>query len=632
MHRGQFGVAVLAMAAVMGVGAAQQADTVIYNGKVLTVDAKFSVAEAVAVKDGKIASVGKTDDVLKMAGPNTVKIDLKGKTLIPGLINTHVHVESPGAYGSEMPASKRKTYPLNLRAVKNKEDVLKQIRDTITAFKFKPGEWIYFTTNPRGDQGKMLFDELNRWELDKAAPDNPVAMTLGVPVENVIMVNSKAIDLLWKKYGDFVEKYGRFWVDAAGKPSGILEPPAVRILFEDPDFVPSPAPEDVAPAYKKLLEENYTALGTTTISGGLHTSTVEAYQLLDSRGEMPVRYGYGVMSTFGMPGASNKPFKMGSGTDKIWITSMSSRAIDGAGSRMCINVKRDSGSAAAATGDGAVLMGLSAASEWWPRGQCSMDIEYNGGTRGARLKGNYFVEWFNEVAQDGLRSANSHTAGDASHSMLLTELEKIDRAKPGSVKGWAMDHCDLVDPKDIPRAAKLGMMWSCYPDYAIRSEVTAAFGEKVANTYPVPIKSMLDAGINVSLEGSWVGLETMITRKNDKGIVVGADQKVDRATGLRIATQNGANYVLKGNQLGSIESGKLADLVVLDRDYMTIPEDEISDVKSLMTMLGGKIIYLRTDFATDQNLKPAGALISTFEELRKRRPGGGTGGGGGEGN
>ena len=95
---------------------------------------------------------------------------------------------------------------------------------------------------------------------------------------------------------------------------------------------------------------------------------------------------------------------------------------------------------------------------------------------------------------------------------------------------------------------------------------------------------------------------------------------VDRATALRVATRNGANYVLKGDTLGSIEAGKLADLVVIDQDYMTMPEEDISEVRALVTMIGGKFQFLHSDFANEYNLKPAGALISTLEDLQNRRP------------
>ncbi len=117
------------------------ADTILYNGKILTVDAQSSVAEAVAVSGDRILAVGTNEEVLGLAGPDTLQIDLKGKTVTPGLIHTHVHMESPGRYGRDLPASQSKRYPLNFRIVQTKEDVIKQIKDTIAAFQFEPGEW-----------------------------------------------------------------------------------------------------------------------------------------------------------------------------------------------------------------------------------------------------------------------------------------------------------------------------------------------------------------------------------------------------------------------------------------------------------------------------------------------------------
>ena len=300
---------------------------------------------------------------------------------------------------------------------------------------------------------------------------------------------------------------------------------------------------------------------------------------------------------------------------------MSARGVDGAGSRMCISLDRNSQAVAAAEGGKSTMMELSAVSEWWPRGQCNLDIDDIGATKGARFKANYFMEWFNQGARDGLRSANLHVSGDESYSRLISELERIDLANPGAVRGWAMDHCTMVKPQDIPRAAKLGIMWSCQPlGEGNRAPMVAeAFGDSVAHTFVFPIKSMLNAGINVSLEGLWAGVETLITRKDEEGKVWGPDERLDREVALRVATQNGAHDVLNGDKLGSIEPGKLADLVVLDRDYMTISEEDISETQSLMTCSVGKSFFCIPNFPREHKLRPEGVLVWTSEELRKRR-------------
>ncbi len=211
--------------------------------------------------------------------------------------------------------------------------------------------------------------------------------------------------------------------------------------------------------------------------------------------------------------------------------------------------------------------------------------------------------------------------------MMLNAWERIDQAEPGAVKGWAFDHCTMVPPDAIPRAAALELMFSCKMVNAISSDLErgarstlGAFGAEILHTYGAPIGSMLKAGINVSSEGSWDSIETMITRLDYEGKVWGPDQRIDRQTALKVGTQNGANYVLKGDQLGSLEPGKFADLLILDRDYMSMPAEEISEMRPLMTMKGGKFIFLRTDFSNEYNLKPVGAEISTLEELRARRP------------
>ena len=133
---------------------------------------------------------------------------------------------------------------------------------------------------------------------------------------------------------------------------------------------------------------------------------------------------------------------------------------------------------------------------------------------------------------------------------------------------------------------------------------------------------MIDAGIHVAFEMDrdeyvWSDLEMLITRVVE-GEVWGAHERIDRVSALKTLTIWGAEYVLREDQLGSIETGKSADLVVLDRDYMSIPEEEISEIQSLMTILGGRAMYVHSDFAAEINLRPDQAVISTYQALRDR--------------
>jgi hypothetical protein len=155
--------------------------------------------------------------------------------------------------------------------------------------------------------------------------------------------------------------------------------------------------------------------------------------------------------------------------------------------------------------------------------------------------------------------------------------------------------------------------------------VATAFNDTVANTFIVPMKSMIKAGVRVSYEADrdtyvWNDLELAMTRKDRKGKVWGPQERLDRTEALKTATIWAAEYVLKPDRLGSIETGKLADLVVLDKDYMTIPVEEVSEIQPQLTVVGGKIVFVHSNFANEYNLRPNGAVVSTYKELKAARP------------
>ena len=601
------------------------ADTILHNGKILTVDSKFSTAEAVAIAGDKIVAVGNDNDIMKLAKPNALVIDLKGRTVIPGLIDSHRHsyAYAEGTYGGLFTEAQLHRFAIDWRGVRDKDDVLNLIKGIMAQNKFKPGQWIYFVnqlqffTRDGGtkEQAKILYDDLNQWELDKVTPNNPVLLSLGIPDFNGFLANKQAVDILWKEHGDFIKKNGRFWIDASGRPDGHIEPPASRLALP---YTYDRPPDILATMYAKQIEEE-SSMGLTQVTGRLPEESIAAYKLLESKGELNQREGFGMIEPFGnvtdlKTGLKKYAAQIGKGDDMIWATGAGPTAVDGSTSRACTNQKR--------TGE------YSAIDSWFPTGQCHMDIEYRGAVnRSAPMSTNYFKNYVMASGRDGLRFANVHVAGDRAVGLLASTVDEIQKQYgPNATKNWALDHCDMVDPKDFARLARLKIVMSCYVYTSIRGSaaINEAYGEKVANTFPSPLKSMVDAGVRVVLESDsnsyiWQDFAAAITRKDRTGKVWAPQERVDRPTALRMFTSWAADYVLRPDKIGTIEPGKYADLVVLDKDYLTVPDDEIASITPQVTMVGGRIVFVHSQFAQEYNLKPKGAVISTYKELIARR-------------
>jgi predicted amidohydrolase YtcJ len=611
--------------------AAQQrpADLILHNGKIVTVDKNFSIAQAVAVTGNTITAVGSDADVMKLAGPSTQVIDVKGRTVLPGVMDTHHHY-SGLEYGGNLTEPERALYSVDWKGVRTKEDVLNQIAGIIKKYNIKPGEWIHFdnqlsfggeANDVTIKQGKILFDELNRWELDKAAPNNPIIMSEGIPEYNGLLISGVAMDILWKKYGDFIKQNGRYWIDAAGRPDGHLESVATRPIMMI--YEPQPTAETLVPLFR-MMQEELAANGQTTISGRYPAYRVAALKLMEQRGLTIGRTAYGLEDEFGVmtdldAGMKKLQGVIGSGTDKIWIDSVAPSSVDGSGSRMCTNMTKNMTGA---------IDGL------YPMGQCYQDGEFKGAAgKGASIPKNYYHDWLMASAKYGIRFANTHMSGDRSINQFIKTIGEAQKQYgASSTKYWASDHCVLVNPADLPQAAKLNVLFSCYSNPVNNgAEIAHDFGDKVAQTFISPVKSMVAAGMHPAYEQEssdvWRGLSLFMTRKDRDGNVWGPQEKLDHATALKMTTIWAAEYILKPDKLGSIEKGKLADLVVLDRDYMTISDEDVAKIQPQVTVFDGKIVFVHSQFAQEYNLRPPGAVISTYQDLIKRRNGNGGNGG-----
>ena len=611
--------AILCMHSALRLSAAE-ADIVLHNGKILTMDKSFSNAQAIAITGNKITVVGTDQSVLQQAGPNTLKIDLKGRTVIPGLIDDHLHIM--GAWPKNEDPSQLRHFNINASGVRSKQDVLNQIQSIMDKYRPPAGAWLRFDNDLGRDlaTAKILYDDLTKEDLDKVAPKNPIFLTIGtMPEENGLFVSGVAWEILMKSHGDFIKKYGRYWLEANGQPDGHLEPPATRTVLNS--YAPWPTAEQAVPSIKSGLDE-LSAEGVTTLSTKLRKFGIDAYKLVNERSEQALRLGYGLgFDYFGNDLSEQDLAKyrgiVGSGDDMSWVTSFAASSVDGGGvkpTRLCTNQKR-------------LIAPLGVADQWYPVGQCLMDSEYKGGPpRAANVTGNYFRDFMMWEGKYGIRFANVHVAADRSVETILTIVEQIQKQYgKDRTKNWGIDHCYLVDTKDFARLAKDGVMMSCFatpfmsPDGM--SSIADLYGDTVANTMVQPMGSLLKAGVKVSYESDggdrWLGFErVLITRKDPQGKVWGAQEKVDRLTALSTFTIQGADYVLKGDKLGSLEVGKLADLAVLDRDYLTIPDEDIRNITSLLTIMDGRVRFIDRGFAEEYNLHPTGAVVSTLKELK----------------
>jgi predicted amidohydrolase YtcJ len=602
-------------------------DLILHHGKILTVDRNFSIAQAVAITGTKISAVGSDEQVLALAGLATQSIDLKGRTVTPGLVDTHrhVHITAEDDYGALSSPRQLHRYPIEWRGVKSPDDVLAQIKGILEREHPEPGRWVYFTNrisfqDDRGSplsDAEILYDRINQWELDKVSPQHPVLLSLGIQDINGLLLNKRAMDWLMSQHGDFVRRNGRYWVDSAGRPDGHLEPPASRLLLP---FTYDRDPEVLAEIYGRAMAES-SAMGLTAVSTRLPKDSLAAYQWLEQRKQLRLRIGYGVMEAFGTidldrGGLREYAKQINSGSEKIWITGVGPSAVDGGRSRQCTDLKR--------AGTYSPIDG------WFPFGQCHTDSEYKGAVnRAGPIHANYFQDWIRASGRDGLRLANTHVAGDRATTQMLNLIEQIrEQHGPEATRNWAIDHCGMINPKDVPRLAKLDITVSCYVMVSVydAAAMARAYGERVAHRFPSPLGTMLQAGVKVVLESDsdsylWEDLRVAITRKDRRGRVWGPQDRVDRPAALRMLTSWAADYLLRGDQFGSIEPGKFADLLVLDQDYLTIPEDEIGKMQPQLTLFDGRIVFLHPDFSEEYDLRPQDAVISTYKSLVKDRAG-----------
>ncbi len=604
-------VVALAMLLPLGgreLGAAMQADMVIFNGKILTADNpdpnKFTVAQAAAIYGGKFVAVGSNDEVLQNAGPNTRRIDLEGKTVIPGLIESHLHIYDSGAHWFPP------TVPRVARTDPNvmyttKDEFLAQIRTL--AQKKKPGEWVIIMPQipPGGSIAELQQGAVTRYDLDKIAPNNPVYIHWEVLVNGI--ANSMALKPLTDRYPNIrgVDK------DAKGVPTGRLGGVANPLFWTE--FLPHVSPELIGPYYAKEMDE-IAAQGITTVSTRLIPNHLTAYSWLHARGELPIRLAYTsealsrsettasiATRVTGEQGGSGDTM-WGIGNNWLWMIGVTPISLDSllsAGSA-CVREKYPRES---------INFPLWKFQFYGPYGLCRLESTEYPDLEVIQMAGKY-----------GFRIAAMHVGGDRGIDQFLDATEALQKDFP-DIKGrrWVIDHCTAVHPDQIERSKRLGVTYSCAAGYLYGGAKSAvgAFAEiykdegKAGNGV-VPMRGLIDAGLMPVIELDthgfypFLAMQVFISRADVTGKKWAPNQAITRQEALYAYTRWSSRYVLREKELGTIEVGKLADFLVLDKDYLTVPEKEIGMIDPLLTVVEGKPVYTEPNFAAKFKLPVVG--------------------------
>ncbi|MGK0296729.1 MAG: putative amidohydrolase YtcJ [Gammaproteobacteria bacterium] len=562
------------------------ADSILINGKIVSMDDTDvndnigSSYEALAIRDKKIFSLGSNTDIRSLAGPSTTIFDLKGRTVIPGIVDTHAHIwdYAQGHWGPKLDDIE---YSITAEDGDTWQDIVQKTLNLVAELKTKLNEddWIIISWPRRVDRLQSDVAIRNHRILTRQMLDERNSEQKIVIQGNRGVMNTRAMEA----YGVY---FGGDYPEMDPETGIVVSATVDRLLFAEELY---DMKTQIAMIGQEIKE--WAAYGTTAWS-----SSVESYKqlaavlALDAQKQLATRVAYGLGPSFyrTMP---LHPYLLydfrGYGTDMLWFNAWSTTSNDGAYPLLATSI------------------------------EARPEIKEREMLRGRN-------EYTRDYAEAGLRFSNTHIAGDRTLDVTMDMIEQ-GSARAGlsieQIKGkrHASDHCRLNPrPEQIPRLKKLGIIMSCAPKYigGDGPAVAEDYGEEYLN-WLVPIKSMIDGGVMVVYEsdthvvagvGHFYYLGQMVTRETDDG-VLGPDQRINRILALKTATSWAPYYMFKEDEFGSLEEGKFADLLILNKDYFdedVVPDAMIKTIRPLMTMVGGSIQYMDPGLASEFGIQAEG--------------------------
>jgi predicted amidohydrolase YtcJ len=556
---------------------AAEPDLILHNAKIITVDEKFSIAQAMAVKDGRIIAVGTDAEILPNRGAATTVLDLQGKTVLPGLIDSHLH---PGAAMTEFDHA--------IPEMESIDDVLAYVRSRAEAL--GPGQWVevsqVFITRLKEQRYPT------RRELDEAAPKNPVIFSTGPDAAlNTLGLQLSGIDKDFK-VSDGGPGYAEKDLETS-EPTGMLRGCTRYVKVKSSG---KSATEEQRTARTIELFKDYNANGLTTIADrSAEPDAIARYRAMRDSGTLTIRLAVSQhLATIGSLESIQK---------RIRDIAASPLRKDGPMLRL-IGIKTFL--------DGGMLTGSAYMLEPWGMSKIYSitDPQYRGVLL---IPPDRLLPIARAAAEAGLQFT-AHSVGDGAVRTLLDTYEKIDRdLPPGALRATrpCITHCNFVHPDDIKRFKQLGVLADVQPIwlYLDARTLSAQFGYERLSRFQ-PLHDLFDAGAilgggsdhmqkigarrAINAYDPFLGMATAVTRKARwyEGSLH-PEQALTREQAIRLYTMNNAYLLFKEHQVGSLEAEKLADFIVIDRDLLTCPAEQIAETRVQMTYLSGRRVFSR---------------------------------------
>ena len=523
----------------------QEPELVLHNGNIWTVDPKQPQAQAVAISGGRFTAVGTDREILNLASVRSRKINLGGKTVLPGFIDAHAHPISSGRAHLNMATCDLPTIAQVIAALRKRaENVL-------------PGEWV---------QG-FLYDDsktehpITRLELDLAFPNHPVLVRHRGG--HIAFANSAAFKAAGVDAKTADPPGGRYEHDSEGNLSGMVADAAAQKIG---DLIPEKISPDADRAAVKLIAKMMTSKGVTSVGdASAGPADLQAYQSARDAGELSIRV-YSIMFVDHLDQMLAAGVHTGLGDEWVRVGGLKQMA-DGSISERTARLSE----AYVGRPDYFGLF-LSSEEELYEKG------------RKAHAAG-----W----------QLCTHANGDVAIDRILAVYERIQKENPRKGPRFRIEHCTMVNDSLIKRMKALGVIPVPFSGYVYyHGEKMHFYGaERTKNMFAM--RSLLDAGLRPTDSSDYTAspfdpmmwLQSQVTRTDSKGNVWGANQRITVEEAVRCGTIHGAYASFEENIKGSIEPGKLADLVVLGRDPFKEEVSSLATIPVERTMVGGGWVY-----------------------------------------